>query len=205
MVVVEGFSSSITSPYLCDTFDLSISQAGSYVFVFYISSMIGCITSGILLQVRFCSRSKVVMTGSLLCALGALLIFPGRDVSLLFSLVPQTAYLGMFLQGQGCQMVAVASLPALEETHVHLGGRSYTRENKSTVSTLWLFSWMMSVYLGHMAALLVMKFTTYTHGGWILATCSLISVAISIVQDIAIQRSQGAWKKEKVRLYKIAT
>lgn len=197
-VVLEGFSSSITTPYLTDKFDLPISQGCSYVFVFYISSMIGCTTSGVLLQRKYASRSKVVATGSLLCAVGVLLIFPGEDVPFFYDKVPQMAFAGMFLQGQGCQMVSVASLPAIEEAHVVLGQRPFTRKIKSTLSTLWLFSWMLSVYGGHMVALLVMKYMSYTHGGWMLAAGSLIAVAISLAQDLALQRSQGNWNRPKV-------
>ena len=188
-VILEGFSASITTPYLLDEFQVPLGKGSSYVFIFYMASFIGCSASGVMLQRRYAS-SKIVAAGSISAALGVLLIFPGQASQCLYNLVPQTAYLGMFLQGCGCQLVAVASLPAVEEAHVVLGGRRYTRAHKSAVSTLWLCSWMLSVYAGHMVALMVMKYMTCTLGGWIMAVFCTGAAAVSIAQDVAIHRSR---------------
>ncbi|XP_063687461.1 uncharacterized protein LOC134820780 [Bolinopsis microptera] len=196
-LILEGFSTSITTPYLLDEFQVPLGKGSSYVFVFYIASFLGCSVSGVMLQ-RRCGPSKIVAAGSISAALGVLLIFPGQVSQCLYNLVPQTAYLGMFLQGYGCQLVAVASLPAVEEVHVVLGGRQCTRAHKSAVSTLWLCSWMLSVYAGHMVALMVIKYMTCTLGGWIMAVSCTGAAVVSIAQDVAIHRSKTAPPRPEV-------
>ena len=129
--------------------------------------------------------------GSFICVLGVMFVFPGQGIKFLYEGVPQVAYFGVFLQGFGSQIIGVATLPAVEETHTAvLGGRPYTSNNKSTAATLWLCAWMMSVYAGHLVALMVMEFMTYSQGGWMLAAFSALSLAVCISQDIVIWRSK---------------
>ena len=204
-VVLEGFSAAITTPYLNEIYGLPISRGSSYVFVQYIGLMIGAASSGSMLQLGWFSASKVTAGGSILCVLGVMLVFPGEGISFLYKAVPHIAYVGIFLQGYGSQMIGVATLPALEETHVVLGGRPYTSKNKSTAASLWLSSWMMAVYAGHLVALMVMELMSFSAGGWMLAVFSAVSIVMSIAQDIAIWRAKAALKRaeDKVSVIKV--
>ena len=199
-VVLEGFSAAITTPYLNDIYDLPISRGSSYVFVQYIGLMMGAASSGSILQLGWFSASKVMAAASFICVVGVMLVFPGQGIKYLYEGVPQLAYFGLFLQGFGSQMIGVATLPAVEETHTVLGGRPYTNRNKSTASTLWLCAWSMSVYGGHLVALLVMDFMTYSQGGWMLASFSALSLVLCIFQDISIWRSKVASRRAELEL-----
>lgn len=199
-VVLEGFTAAITTPYLKDIYDIPISRGSSYVFVQYIGLMVGAASSGSMLQLGWFSASKVTAGGSILCVLGVMLVFPGEGIYFLYKEVPNIAYIGIFLQGYGSQMIGVATLPALEETHVVLGGRPYTSKNKSTAASIWLSSWMMSVYGGHLVALMVMELMSFSNGGWMLAVFSSVSVFMSIAQDIAIWRAKAALKRAEVKV-----
>ena len=187
-VVLEGFTAAITTPYLTDTFDVKIGRGSSYVFIQYIGLTVGAAISGSILQLGWFSASKVMALGSFLGLLGVLLVFPGEGIQLLYKLVPQLAYLGVFLQGYGSQMIGVASLSAVEQMHTVIGQRSYSKSNKSAGATLWLCVWMGAVYGGHLVALMVMKYMSFTQGGWMLAGFSAVSVAMCIAQDITVNR-----------------
>ena len=126
-----------------------------------------------------------------------MLLFPGDGIPFLYNHVPQIAYLGIFLQGYGCQIIGLASLSAVEEMHRMVGGRPYTSKNSSTAATLWLCGWMMAVYGGHLVALMAMELMSYIHSGWMAAAFSALSLTMSLVQDIAIKRSVAARSKPK--------
>ena len=187
-VVLEGFTAAIATPYLNETFNVTIGRGSSYVSMQYLGLMAGAASSGSILQLGWFSASKVMAIGSFLGVLGVLLVFPGEGIQLLYKLVPQLAYLGVFLQGYGSQMIGVASLSAVEQMHTVIGQRSYSKSNKSAGATLWLCVWMGAVYGGHLVALMVMKYMSFTQGGWMLAGFSAVSVAISILQDITVNR-----------------
>ena len=163
-----------------------------YVLVQYIGLIAGASTSGSILQLAWLSTSKVMAAGSFLGMIGVILVFPGERIRFLHSSVPQFAYLGVFIQGYGCQLIGVASLSAVEEIHTLVGRRNYTRENSSTATTLWLCAWMIAVYMGHLLALFVMKYMSYSQGGWVLAGFCALSFVMSIAQDTAIRRSAAA-------------
>ena len=188
-IVLEGFSTVITTPYLKDEFDISIDQGSGYVFTFYMAMMAGSATSGYVLQVGWASASRVMGVGSFLGFIGVMLTFPGPYVQSLYRNVTHLAYVGITLEGFGCQLVTIATLPAIEDVHRVIGKRPYTKKNKCKATTLWLCSWMLVVYGGHLVALLVMEVTTYTFGGWFLAGCSLVSFLISIGLDTFRKRS----------------
>ena len=188
-VMLEGFTAAITTPYLAKTFDVSISRGSSYVFALFLGLMAGSASSGSILQLGWISASKVMAAGSFLCVIMVILVFPGEDIQLLYKLVPKLAYLGIFLQGYGSQMIGVASLSAVEQIHTVIGQRSYSKSNKSTAATVWLCAWMVAVYGGHLVALVVMKSMSFTQGGWMMAGFSAVSVVISIAQDITVHRA----------------
>ena len=192
-VVLEGFSAAITTSYLKETFDISMGQGSSYVFALYIGLMLGAASSGTILQLGWFSASRVMALGSSFSVIGVILVFPGefKGMRFLYKLVPQSAYIGEFFQGFGGQMIGVSSLAAVEEIHSVLGRRSFTKKNSSTAATLWLCVWMGAVYGGNLLALMVMKYMSFTQGGWMLAGFSALSVALSVIQDsvIMIRRS----------------
>ena len=194
-VVLEGFTMAITTPYLNDIYDLPINRGSSYVFVQFLGLMIGAASCGSILQLGWFSASKIMAAGSFICVVGVMLVFPGQGIKFLYEGVPQVAYIGIFLQGYGCQLIGVATFPAIEETHTVLGGRPYTSNNNSTATTLWLSAWMMSVYGGHLVALIVMDIMTYSQGGWMLAGFGVVSLVVCISQDIAIWRSKVASRR----------
>ena len=197
-VVLEGFSAAITVPYMNEEFDIPVGQGSSYMFVLYLGLMAGAATCGSILQLTWLSATNVMTAGSLLGVIGVILVYPGEGIPFLHELVPQLAYLGVFLQGYGSQMIGVASLSAVEEIHSVLGQRSFTNSNSSTAATLWLCAWMVAVYGGHLVALLVMEHMSYPQGGWLLAAFSGVSVAMSLVQYVTIKRFAAASKPQNL-------
>ena len=49
---------------------------------------------------------------------------------------------------------------------------------------------MVAIFSGHMVALMVMKFMTYTQGGWMMAGCSLLSLFICVVLEVLARRKK---------------
>ena len=88
ILVLEGFSGAITTPYLNETYDISISQGSMYVLVQYIGLIAGATTSGSILQLAWLSTSKVMAAGSFLGMIGVILVFPGERIRFLHSSVP---------------------------------------------------------------------------------------------------------------------
>ena len=189
--MIEGYASAITTPYLQDKFAMETGQGSTYVTVMFVSFIIGSAGAGYILQMGWVSNFKTMVIGALLSIIGLFLIFPGQHLRGLFDIVPKLAYAGTFFIGIGTQLIAIAALPALEETQVILAKRRFTRKNKSQASSLWIISWMLSVYAGHLVALMVIKFMTYTQGCWLVAGCSGLSVCICVVLEMFSRRSRA--------------
>ena len=187
--ISEGFISAITTPYLQDEFGMEISQGSSYVFVMYIAFIIGSTVAGYTLQMGWVSPFKTMGTGSAFTMIGLLLMFPGRGSKEVYDLVPELAYLGNVLIGIGNQFISIAALEALEVTHVTIARREYTGKSKSLAESLWILGWWISVYVGHLLTLMVMKYMTFTAGGWVVAGCSGLSVCVCAVFEVWTMRS----------------
>ena len=196
--VLEGFSGAITTPYLNEIYDMPLSRGSSIVCVQYLGLMAGAAISGSVMQIKLpgFTAPKVMAAGSFLALVGVMLVFPGEGIEFLHNLVPKLAYLGVFLQGFGCQMIGVASLSAVEEIHKVLGQRTYTSNNMSTAATLWLCAWTVAAYSGNLVALMVMKYMSYNHGAWMLVVFSAISMVLSICQDVAVRRSEAVSQRD---------
>ena len=186
----EGFCTAITTPYLLDKFGIEIGQGSSYVFVLFISFIIGSAGAGYILQMGWISNYKMMIAGGVLTIIGLLFIFPGQGVKVMYDNVPKLAYLGYILMGVGNQLISIAALEALEETHVTIARRRYTKKNKSLAASLWLLGWWTCIYVGHLVALMVMKFMTFTTGGWLVAGCSGVSACICLVFEVWAIRSR---------------
>ena len=186
--MIEGYASAITTPYLQDKFAIETGQGSTYVTVMFVSFIIGSAGAGYILQMGWVSNFKTMTIGAILSIIGLFLIFPGQHLWGLFDIVPKLAYAGTFFIGLGSQLISIAGLPALEETQVILAKRKYTSKNKSQASSLWIISWMLSVYAGHLVALMVIKFMTYTQGCWLVAGCSGLSVCICVALEMFSRR-----------------
>ena len=186
--LLEGFVAAITTPYLHDKFGIQIDKGSGYLLVMFIAFTIGSAGAGHILQQGWLSSYRTMITGSTLSILGLLLIFPGKSIPEIYTIVPKLAYAGTAFIGLGCQLISIASLPALEETQVCIARRIYSTRNKSQAASLWVICWMVAVFSGHMVVLLVMKFMTYTQGGWMMAGCSLLSILICLVLDAISRR-----------------
>ena len=177
----EGFIAAITTPYLHDNFGIEIDEGSGYVLVMFVAFTIGSAGAGYILQRGWLSCYLIMITGASCSLLGPFLIFPGQSIPEVYAIVPKLAYVGTALIGLGCQLIFIGSLPALEETQVHIAGRGYSTKNKSQAARLWVIFLMVAIFSGHMVALMVMKFMTYTQGGWMMAGCSLLSLFICVV------------------------
>ena len=186
--LLEGFIAAITTPYLHDKFAIEIDEGSGYLLVMFISFTIGSAGAGYILQKCWLTSYRTMETGASLSILGLFLIFPGQRFPRVYAIVPKLAYVGTAFIGLGCQLISIASLPALEETQVNIAGRSYSTKNKSRAASLWVICWMVAVFSGHMVVLMVMKFMTYTQGGWMMAGCSLLSLFICVVLEVVARR-----------------
>ena len=182
--LLEGYIAAITTPYLHEKFGMNVDEGSSYVFVLFISLVIGSAGAGYILQRGWLSNFRTMIAGGVLSTVGLFLTFPDKDWTALYSEVPTLAYVGNFLIGLGTQLIAIAALPALEETHVCIAQRIYTRKSKSQAASLWLIFWMLSANSGHLVALMVMEFLTYSQGGWLMMGFSAVSVIICVALEI---------------------
>ena len=187
----EGFISAITTPYLLDEFGVDINQSSILLSFMYVSLIAGSVGAGYILQRGWLSNFRTMIAGGVLSTVGLFLTFPDKNWTALYSKVPMLAYVGNFLIGLGTQLIAIAALPALEETHVCIAQRIYTRKSKSQAASLWLIFWMLSVYSGHLVALMVMEFLTYPQGGWLMIGCSAVSMVICVALEILSRHRQG--------------
>ncbi|KAL5249615.1 hypothetical protein ACHWQZ_G018471 [Mnemiopsis leidyi] len=183
----EGFISAITTPYLHDEFGVEIERGSRIVFFMFVSLIVGSAGAGYILQKGWLSNFRTMIAGGGFSTLGLFLIFPDKRLTALYTAVPKLAYAGSFLVGLGTQLIAIAALPALEETQVYIAQRIYTRKSKSQAGSLWLIFWMLSVYSGHLVALMVMEFLTYSQGGWLMIGCSGMSVFICVALEIIVK------------------
>ena len=188
--LLEGFIAAITTPYLHDKFAIEIDEGSGYVLVMFISFTIGSAGAGYILQKGWLSSYRIMIAGASSSFLGPFLIFPGQSIPGVYAIVPKLAYVGTALIGLGCQLTCIGSLPALEETQVHIAQRSYSTKNKSQAARFWVICLMVAVFSGHMVALMVMKYMTYSQGGWMMAGCSLLSLFICVVLDVIARRNK---------------
>ena len=184
----EGFISAITAPYLHDEFGVDINQSSTLLSSMFVSFVVGSVGAGYILQSGWLGNFPTMIAGGVLSTFGLFLTFPDRSWTVLYSEVSTLAYAGNFLIGLGTQLIAIAALPALEETHVCIAQRIYTRKSKSQAASLWLIFWMLSVYSGHLVALMVMEFLTFSQGGWLMMGCSAASVIICVALEIVIKQ-----------------
>ena len=186
--LIEGFSAAITTSYLKEEFGIDIGEGSSFLFVMFLSFIVGASGTGYILQRGWLSSFGAMIAGASLSILGLFLLFPVQNLPALYQHVPKLAYVGTALMGLGVQLISIATLPALEDIHVGIARRRNTRKSKSQAASFWIIFWMLAVYVGHLVALLVMKFMSYSHGGWMIAGCSGISVSICLVLEILRRR-----------------
>ena len=191
LTLLEGYTAAITTPYLHDKFGIEVDEGSSYVFVLFLSLVIGSVGAGYVLQMGWLSSYRTMIAGGCSTTIGLLLTFPDESMISLYSVVPKSAYAGNFLIGMGSMMIAIASLPALEDTHVSITWQKYTRKSRSQASSLWMIFWMLAVYVGHLVALLVMELLTYSQGGWLMVGFSTVSIAVLIIMDIYTNRCRS--------------
>ena len=160
------------------------------MLVMFIAFTIGSAGAGYILQKGWLTSYRTMITGASLSILGLFLIFPGQAFPEVNAIIPKLAYPGTALVGLGCQLISIGALPALEDTQVYIARRGYSTKNKSQAASLWIICWMVAVFSGHMITLMVMKFMTYSQGGWMMAGCSLLSLLICVILEVVARRNK---------------
>ncbi|KAL5249616.1 hypothetical protein ACHWQZ_G018472 [Mnemiopsis leidyi] len=194
VTLLEGYTAAITTPYFHDKFGMNVDEGWSYLFILFLSLVIGAVGVGFILQMGWLSSYRAMIAGGCSSTIGLLLTFPDERMIRLYTAVPKSAYAGNFLIGLGSISIAIASLPALEETHVSVTWQRFTRKGRSQAASLWMIFWMLAVYVGHLVALLVMEFLSYSQGGWLMVGCSVFSIAFNVVMDIITNRCRSVKK-----------
>ena len=184
-----GFTSAITTPYLNDEFNVSISQGGTYLFVLYFGRFTGAVTSGSIIQKGWATASQIMAFSAFLAGFGVFILFPNQKLTFLYENVEILAYVSALFQGFANQMSTLAALFAFEDVQVKLAKREMNDLTKSRSTTIWLCLWTAFNRIGHLVALLAMEHLTYEQGGWMMIGFCVISLCTSVGMEIALKNS----------------
>ena len=182
-----GFTSAITTPYLNDEFNVTVSQGGTYLFVLYFGRFAGAVTSGSIIQKGWVTASQVMALSAFLAALGVFILFPNQKLTFLYENVEIFAYISALLQGFANQMSTLAALFAFEDVQVKLAKREMDTQTKSRCTTIWLCLWTAFNRIGHLVALMAMEHLTYEQGGWMMIGLCGISLCSSVGMEVALR------------------
>ena len=183
-----GFTSAITTPYLFDTFEVSISQGGTYLFILYVARFAGSIVSGYIIQKGWATPFQIMAFSAFLSAIGVFILFPNPKLTFLYDNVVIFAYISTLLQGLSNQMCTLAALFAFEEVQVKHAKREMSASSKSKGTTIWLCLWKAFNRVGHLVALLAMEYLTYEQGGYMMLGFCVVSFCTSAGVEIAIRK-----------------
>ena len=184
-----GFTSAITTPYLNEEFNVSISQGGTYLFVLYFGRFTGAVTSGSIIQKGWATASQIMAFSAFLAGFGVFILFPNPKLTFLYENVEVLAYVSALFQGFANQMSTLAALFAFEDVQVKLAKREMNAQTKSRCTTIWLCLWTAFNRIGHLVALLAMEHLTYEQGGWMMIGFCVVSLCSSVGMEIALKNS----------------
>ena len=187
-----GYTSAIVAPYLIEVFGVSISRGGFYVLVLNVATSFGSSLSGFLIQRGLLSSAQLLRIASLLGITGMWLLFPHPSLTILHSNVPYTAYVTLCLIGCADQLGAVAGFRAIEDVQVTVCGRNFGRSNRSTASSLFYTTSVISLAAGSGVCMLVIEHIDYDKGCWIIIGGLFITLTISVCLQLTLKMKQGS-------------